>query len=226
MSRTIPPTHQRIATVPIRQKGQRDPEATQRALLAAAVAEFAEKGLAGARIDEIARRSGVNKQLVYHHFGNKDDLYQAALEQVYAEIRARERELKLGDLPPLAALEKLVGFSFDYLTEHPEFVALLNDENRQAARHVGRSKRLQDMHSPLITLLQETLDRGARDGVFRTDLDPLNIYISIAALSYFYFSNGRTLSAIFGSDLGTAKAVAARRRHVVAFALGAMRPVE
>lgn len=210
---------------PVRLKGQRDPEATQRALLAAAVAEFAEKGLAGARIDEIARRSGVNKQLVYHHFGNKDDLYQAALEQVYAEIRAHERELKLGDLPPLAAMEKLVGFSFDYLVEHPEFIALLNDENRQSAPHVGRSKRLQDMHSPLIQLLQETLDRGAREGVFRTDLDPLNIYISLAALSYFYFSNGRTLSAIFDSDLGTAKAVAARRRHVVAFALGALRPI-
>ena len=209
---------------PVRLKGQRDPEATQRALLAAAVAEFAEKGLAGARIDEIARRSGVNKQLVYHHFGNKDDLYQAALEQVYAEIRAHERELKLGDLPPLAAMEKLVGFSFDYLVEHPEFIALLNDENRQSAPHVGRSKRLQDMHSPLIQLLQETLDRGAREGVFRTDLDPLNIYISLAALSYFYFSNGRTLSAIFDSDLGTAKAVA-RRRHVVAFALGALRPI-
>ncbi|CEJ11705.1 HTH-type transcriptional repressor NicS [bacterium YEK0313] len=211
---------------PVRLKGQRDPEATQRALLAAAVAEFAEKGLAGARIDEIARRSGVNKQLVYHHFGNKDDLYQAALEQVYAEIRAHERELKLGDLPPLAAMEKLVGFSFDYLVEHPEFIALLNDENRQSAPHVGRSKRLQDMHSPLIQLLQETLDRGAREGVFRTDLDPLNIYISLAALSYFYFSNGRTLSAIFDSDLGTAKAVAARRRHVVAFALGALRPLD
>ncbi|MCZ0732799.1 TetR/AcrR family transcriptional regulator [Phreatobacter sp. AB_2022a] len=211
---------------PVRLKGQRDPEATQRALLAAAVAEFAEKGLAGARIDEIARRSGVNKQLVYHHFGNKDDLYQAALEQVYAEIRTHERELKLGDLPPLAAMEKLVGFSFDYLVEHPEFIALLNDENRQSAPHVGRSKRLQDMHSPLIQLLQETLDRGAREGVFRTDLDPLNIYISLAALSYFYFSNGRTLSAIFDSDLGTAKAVAARRRHVVAFALGALRPLD
>ena len=214
------------STPPVRLKGQRDPEATQRALLAAAVAEFAEKGLAGARIDEIARRSGVNKQLVYHHFGNKDDLYQAALEQVYAEIRAHERELKLGDLPPLAAMEKLVGFSFDYLVEHPEFIALLNDENRQSAPHVGRSKRLQDMHSPLIQLLQETLDRGAREGVFRTDLDPLNIYISLAALSYFYFSNGRTLSAIFDSDLGTAKAVAARRRHVVAFALGALRPID
>lgn len=221
-----PPDHPIKARPPMRLKGQRDPEATQRALLAAAVAEFAEKGLAGARIDEIARRSGVNKQLVYHHFGNKDDLYQAALEQVYAEIRARERELKLADLAPLAAMEKLVGFSFDYLNEHPEFVALLNDENRQSARHVERSEGLQDMHSPLIELLQETLDRGAREGVFRTDLDPLNIYISVAALSYFYFSNGRTLSAIFGSDLSTTKAVAARRRHVVAFALGALRPAD
>lgn len=203
--------------------GQRDSEATRRALLAAAVAEFAQKGLAGARVDEIARRAGVNKQLVYHHFGNKDDLYQAALELVYTEIREHERALQLGDLPPLAAMERLIGFSFDYLARHPEFVALINDENQQGARHVQRSGRLRQMHSPLIALVGETLEKGARDGVFRADMDPVNVYISIAALSYFYFSNGRTLSAIFGRKLGAPRAAAARRRHVIAFALGALR---
>lgn len=203
--------------------GQRDPEASQRALLDAAVAEFAEKGLAGARVDEIAGRAGVNKQLVYHHFGNKDDLYQAALERVYAEIRERERALKLGDLAPVAAMERLIGFSFDYLVDHPEFVALLTDENRQGARHVQRSERLQEMHSPLIQLIAETLEKGGREGLFRTDLDAVNVYISIAGLSYFYMSNGRTLSAIFGRKLDTAKALAARRKHVIDFALGALR---
>lgn len=210
--------------VPERVRGQRDPEATQRALLAAAVAEFAEKGLAGARVDEIARRAGVNKQLVYHHFGNKEELYRVALEQVYAGIRAQEQALQLGDLPPLAAMERLVGFSFDYLVEHPEFVALLNDENRQGAPHVRGSGRLQEMQSPLIALIGQTLERGGQDGVFRTDMDPVDVYISIAALSYFYFSNNRTLSAIFGRELGSARAVSARRRHVIAFALAALRP--
>lgn len=119
---------------------RRDPVATKAALLRAAVAEFAGKGLAGARIDEIAQRAGVNKQLVYHYFGSKDDIYAAALETVYAEIRERERGLHLGDLPPEAAMERLIGFSFDYLAEHPEFLALLNDENHgKPAMCVARS---------------------------------------------------------------------------------------
>jgi TetR/AcrR family transcriptional regulator len=209
---------------PGRLPGQRDPEATQRALLAAGIAEFAEKGLAGARVDEIARRAGVNKQLVYHHFGNKEALYAAVLEQVYAAIRAEEQAMRLDRLPPLEAMERLIGFSFDYLLRHPEFVALLNDENRQGAPHVGGSPRLRRMQSPLIALLAETLERGGRDGVFRTDMDPVEVYVSIAALSYFYFSNNRTLSAIFGRKLSAKRAVAARRRHVVAFALSALRP--
>ncbi len=203
---------------------RRDPVATKAALLRAAVAEFAGKGLAGARIDEIAQRAGVNKQLVYHYFGSKDDIYAAALETVYAEIREREHALHLGDLSPEAAMERLIGFSFDYLAEHPEFIALLNDENRQEGRHIRGSSRLEEMHSPLISLMQETIARGAKEGVFRADLDPVQLYISIAGLSYFFFSNNRTLSAIFGRALDKPKAVAERRRHIIAFAMGALRP--
>lgn len=202
---------------------RRDPVATKAALLRAAVAEFAAKGLAGARIDEIAQRAGVNKQLVYHYFGSKDDIYAAALETVYAEIREREKALHLTDLPPVAAMERLIGFSFDYLAEHPEFLALLNDENRQEARHIRGSERLEEMHSPLVSLMQQTMERGAAEGLFRRDLDPVQLYISIAGLSYFFFSNNRTLSAIFGRALDTPKAVAERRRHVIAFAMGALR---
>ncbi|MGQ3073201.1 MAG: TetR/AcrR family transcriptional regulator [Ferrovibrionaceae bacterium] len=211
-------------TALIERQGKRDPEASRRALLQAAVTEFAEKGLAGARVDEIARRAGVNKQLVYHYFGNKDDLFRAALEQVYSEIRAREKALALADLPPAAAMERLVGFSFDYLAEHPEFIALLNDENRYGAAHVGASPNMPAMHSPLISLVAATLDRGMRDGVFRGDMDPVQFYISIAGLSYFFFSNNRTLSAIFATNLDSAKAVAVRRRHVIDFAMAALRP--
>jgi TetR/AcrR family transcriptional regulator len=206
------------------ERQRRDPAATRQALLHASVVEFAEKGFAGARVDEIAQRAGVNKQLVYHYFGNKDELYREALESVYAEIRAAELALHLADLPPLAAMERLVGFSFDYLAEHPEFIALLNDENRQGARHVRASDRLEAMHSPLIGVLKTTLERGVRDGVFRADMDPLNLYISIAGLSFFYFANNPTLSAIFGRRLDSPKEVAARRRHVVAFTIAALRP--
>ncbi|SHJ24600.1 transcriptional regulator, TetR family [Roseomonas rosea] len=207
-----------------RAPGRRDPENTRRALLEAAIGEFAAKGLAGARVDEIAARSGVNKQLVYHYFGTKEDLYAAALEEVYAEIRRQEQALHLADLAPLDAMARLVGFSFDYLAGHPEFVALLNDENQHGARHVRQSRQLRAMHSPLIGLVDETLARGAAEGVFRGDLDAVDVYISIAGIAYFYFSNNRTLSAIFGARLDTKAAIARRRRHVIDFVLSALRP--
>ena len=209
---------------PRREPGRRDPESTRRALLDAAIGEFATKGLAGARVDEIAARAEVNKQLVYHHFGTKEDLYTAALEAVYAAIRAKEQALHLGGLPPREAMERLVGFSFDYLHAHPEFVALLNDENQHGGRHVRSSARLQEMHSPLVGMVEETLGRGAREGLFRDDLDAIDLYITIAGISYFFFSNNRTLSAIFGKRLDTRPSIARHRSHVIGFVLAALRP--
>ncbi len=204
--------------------GKRDAEASRRLLLAAARAEFAAKGLMGARVDEIARLAGLNKQLVYHYFGSKDDLYLAVLEGVYAEIRTQERALSLGDLAPEQAMIELIGFSFDYLAAHPDFIALLNDENGQGGRHLAASRRMHEMNSPLIALIRRTLRKGAEQGIFRRDMDALQLYVSIAGLAYFYFSNNRTLSAIFGRDLASARWVAVRRRHVIDFVMAALRP--
>src|SRR6201987_326027 len=116
-----------------------DPEATQKKLLTAARREFASRGLAGARVDDIAERAGVNKQLVYHYFGDKDALYLAVLEWVYEEIRAQERKLNLEGLPPERAIRKLIESSFDHLARHPIFFALPNDKNRNGPRHVRAS---------------------------------------------------------------------------------------
>lgn len=204
--------------------GKRDAEGSRRQLLRAARAAFAAKGLMGARVDEIAREAGLNKQLVYHYFGSKDGLYLAVLERVYGEIREQEQRLSLADLPPEEAMARLVLFSFDYLAAHPDFIALLNDENAQGARHLQRSRRVHEMHSPLLALLRETLRQGATAGLFRDDIDALQLYVSIAGLAYFYFSNNRTLSAIFGRDLATPRAVAARRRHVLDFVMAALAP--
>ena len=201
---------------------QRDSAATRAALLSTAISEFADKGFAGARVDEIANRAGVNKQLLYHHFGNKDDLYRVALETVYSEIREKEKALHLGDLSPLEAMRALIGFSFDYLVEHPEFIKLVSDENAQGAPHAAKSDELTEMHWPLVELLRETLRRGAEQGVLRDDMDPVNVYISIAGISYFFFSNNPTLSAIFGKKLNTKEAIARRRKHVIEFALAAL----
>jgi TetR/AcrR family transcriptional regulator len=207
-----------------RKPQRRNPEATRQKLLSAARREFAGSGLAGARVDEIAARAGVNKQLVYHYFGDKDALYLAVLEWVYEEIRTQERKLKLAGLPPRDAIRKLIESSFDHLASHPDFILLLNDENRGGARHVRRSRRLEAMHSPLVSMVSKILSEGVREGVFRRGINPVHLYISIAGLSYFYFSNTPTLSAIFGKNLASPTARRARRRHVVDLVLQALRP--
>jgi TetR/AcrR family transcriptional regulator len=203
---------------------RRNPAATRQKLLAAARREFAASGLAGARVDEIAARAGVNKQLVYHYFGDKDALYLAVLEWVYEEIRAQERKLNLEGLPPERAIRKLIESSFDHLAAHPDFIVLLDDENRGGARHVRGSRRLEAMHSPLVSMVDTILKQGVRAGTFRRGVDPVHLYISIAGLSYFFFSNTPTLSAIFGTDLGSAAAKRSRRKHVVDLVMQALRP--
>src|SRR6201989_999363 len=203
---------------------RRNPAATRQKLLAAARREFAASGLAGARVDEIAARAGVNKQLVYHYFGDRDALYLAVLEWVYEEIRAKERELNLDGLPPDQAIRKLIESSFDHLAEHPDFIVLLNDENRGGARHVRGSKKIEALHSPLVSLVSKILGEGVRSGAFRKGINPVHLSISISGLSYFFFSNNPTLSAIFGKDLGTPAARRDRRKHVVDLVMQSLRP--
>ncbi len=196
---------------------------TRKVILAAARGEFSAKGLTGARVNEIAARAGVNKQLIYYYFDNKAGLYQAALEAVYAEIRALERELKLGDLPPVDAMASLIGFSFDYLSSHPDFIGMLNHENALGAQYVRASIPITAGNSPLIELVAATLRRGVAAGVFRSGIDPVELYISLAGVSYFFFSNRMTLSSVFGRDLSDPKRVAAYRRHIIALALDGLR---
>jgi TetR/AcrR family transcriptional regulator len=203
---------------------RRDPAATRKKLLTAARREFASSGLACARVDEIAARAGVNKQLVYHYFGDKDALYLAVLEWVYEEIRAQERKLNLEGLPPEQAIKKLIESSFDHLAAHPDFIVLLNDENRGGARHVRGSRKLEAMHSPLVSMVSTILGEGVKTGVFRKGINPVHLYISIAGLSYFFFSNTPTLSAIFGKDLSSRAAKLARRKHVVDLVMHSLRP--
>jgi TetR/AcrR family transcriptional regulator len=209
---------------PAAQTRKRDPAATRAKLLVAARREFAQNGLAGARVDDIALRAGVNKQLVYHYFGDKDALYLAVLEWVYEEIRAQEHKLNLAGLSPEKAIKKLIESSFDHLAAHPDFIVLLNDENRSGAKHVRGSRKLPAMHSPLVSMVSTILAAGVKAGTFRRGVNPVHLYISIAGLSYFFFSNTPTLSAIFGKDFSGAAAKRARRKHVVDLVMQALRP--
>ena len=200
-------------------RNRRNPEATRASILAAARMEFAARGLEGARVDQIAKRAKVNKQLVYYYFGSKDDLYRAALEATYAEIRAMERELDLSALPPREAMEQLICFSLDYLNEHRDFIRMLADENAHGAAHVRASESALRTNSPLLNLIEETLDRGVSQGIFRPGVDPLELYVSIAGMTFFYFANGLTMSAIFGRDLSRKESIESYRRHIVTLTL-------
>ncbi len=198
-------------------------EGTREQLLRAARAAFSEGGLEGARVDDIARRAGINKQLVYHYFGSKDGLYTAVLEQVYHEIREQEAALELDALPAEEAMRKLVEFSFDYLAHSPDFVRIIADENAHEGRHLRNSETMERMNRPIIDLMRKTLERGMEEGVFRRGLDPLHTYLSIAGMSFFYFANAHTLSRAFNRWLAEPSAMAERRAHITDFALNAIR---
>lgn len=198
-------------------------ESTRRNLLTAARAAFAKGGLEGARVDDIARRAGANKQLVYHYFGSKDGLYTAVLEEVYQEIRDQEAALALDAFPPEEAMRKLIEFSFDYLAKSPDFVRILADENAHRGRHLRDSLVVKDLNRPIIDLIRKTLERGVEHGVFRPGLDPLQVYLSIAGMSFFFFANLYTLSRAFDSSLDTPGGAANRRAHIVNFTLNALR---
>jgi len=198
----------------------RDADRSQLAILASARDEFAQRGLAGARMDSIAERAGLNKRLIYYYFGSKDDLFLAVLEGTYANIRQAEQRLHLDEVEPVEAIRRLISFTWHYYLEHPEFITLLNSENLHRAAHLKRSERIQEMNSPLVQLLDEVLERGKRDNLFRAGVDPVQLYISIASLCYFYLSNNDTLSAVFGRNLRAPKAMAQRLSHMTDLVLG------
>jgi len=205
-------------------RNRRNPEATKAAILAAARIEFAERGLEGARVDKIASRAKANKQLVYYYFGSKDGLYTAALEAAYSDIRAHEQQLDLRALPPSAAMVRLIDFSLSYLDEHRDFIRMLADENAHGARHLRDSDLAVRTNSPLLNVIAETLERGVAAGEFRAGVDPLELYVSIAGMTFFYFANGSTMSAIFGRDLTQRAALASYREHIVALTMNGLRP--
>jgi TetR/AcrR family transcriptional regulator len=187
---------------------------TREAILQAAIAEFAEHGYSGARVERIVERADTNMRLVYVHFGSKEELYGAALEAVYAEIRAKERDLNLADLTPRLAMEKLIDFTIDHFLNHPAFRSLTTYENLAGGQTVAKSRTIAALSSPLIETIRGVLDRGQRDGVFHRSVDPLQLYVSIVALSSHHLSNVHTLSATFQTDLASAKWRAERAEHV------------
>jgi TetR/AcrR family transcriptional regulator len=208
---------------PERRRRQRNPALTARDILVAAREEFCEYGFDGARVDRIAERASANKRLLYHYYGNKEALYSAVLLDAYREIREGEHELHLQELAPVEAMRKLVSFTFDHFLKNPWFIRLLATENILRAEFVKRMPEVPALHSPIVAQIRTVLAAGQKEGLFRSGVDPVHLYISVAGVSYFFFSNIHTLSVIFSTPLGGNEQIEARRQHVQDVILGYLR---
>jgi TetR/AcrR family transcriptional regulator len=186
---------------------------TRDMILTGARAEFSEKGFDGARIDEIALRAGVNKNLLYHHYGSKDGLFTALLESTYATMRARQKDLRLRGMDPVQGMRKLVVFTGRIWIQFPEFLRLLQSENLIGGRHVRASPGIREMYNPLLETIDDLLKRGTRAKLFRKGIDPIDLYISISALTAHFISNAHTFEAIFGQRLLTPRRLRQRLEH-------------
>jgi TetR/AcrR family transcriptional regulator len=193
-------------------------------VLGAAVHEFAESGFAGARVDSIAERAGVNKQALYYHFGSKEQLFQAALASIYDQLHVAAPDWESG-LSPIAAMAEFVGTIFDFMGEHQDGTAMIAHENRLHGTHLTPEVRQRVRHTvePLIAAIGDILARGQAQGEFSRAIDATQLYLTIISLCMFSFANAFTLSAIVGHDLLGKAALAARKHHVVSFVAAGLR---
>ena len=201
--------------VAAKQPRTNDPARTMADIIEVATREFADKGLAGARIDAIAAATRTSKRMIYYYFGSKEALYLAVLEEAYRRIRAVELDAHLDDLAPEDALRKLVGHTVAYQWQHPEFVRLVQGENIQRARYLSQSKVIRKLNAAAIDGLRRVLERGQKAKVFRAAIDPVDLHMSISALSVFNVANRHTFGLIFQRDLESASALVERRDSIV-----------
>lgn len=179
----------------------RDAERTKAEILAVATAEFADRGYAGARINEIADKTRTTKRMIYYYFGGKEQLYIAVLEHEYHRIRSLERQLDVEHLDPVEAVRELCGLTFDHHEAHPEFIRLVSIENIHHAEHLTGSASLSGMANPALDVLGTILERGWAAGLFRDDVDALDVHQFISAYCVFRTANRHTFGAIFGRDM-------------------------
>ncbi|MGL5116976.1 MAG: TetR/AcrR family transcriptional regulator [Beijerinckiaceae bacterium] len=205
------------------QSWTQDPEGVRRAILLAAREEFAEKGLSGTRVDDIAARIATAKRMIFYYFGSKQGLYIAVLEQAYADIRAIERGLDMSGLPPREALAELVGFTFDYHVDNPAFVRLVMVENIHHGQHLRMSERIGRLNSSAIEVIRDICQRGMEAGVFRAGVSPVELHLSISALCFYNVANRATVQLGFGIDMVDPEFRGRRRQCVIDMILRSVR---
>jgi AcrR family transcriptional regulator len=196
---------------------------TRDSILQAAVKVFAERGLGGGRINLISRAARSNERMIYYYFGSKEKLFIEVIGKVYRDMWEAERALNLDLENPESALRQIVQFTMNHYLAHPEMLTLLNNENLHKGKYVSKSKAMKELSSPALELMGRIYRRGVKDGVFRSRIAPLHIYLAILALNYFYVSNRYTLSAFLGIDLLDHENLSAWRDWVADVLLRAVR---
>ncbi|SDD78329.1 TetR/AcrR family transcriptional regulator [Glycomyces harbinensis] len=179
----------------------RDGHRTRSEILEVATREFSAHGLAGARVDEIAAKTRTTKRMIYYYFGSKERLYLEVLEQAYANIRFLERQVDVEHLDPVAAIRRLAGLTFDHHESHSDFIRLVAIENIHEARHLAKSESLPGLAEPAVAVVGRILDRGQAAGIFRDDVDALDVHMMISSYCVFRIANRHTFNTVFGRDL-------------------------
>jgi AcrR family transcriptional regulator len=200
-----------------------DAEETRNNILEIAAREFADKGLSGARIDEIAEKTNSSKRMIYYYFGGKEELYRAVLERSYGQIRAREDDANFEMLAADKALIAHIEHTFDYHVEHPEFVRLVMNENIHHGAHIGHVEGLKERNKSVIASLQAIIDKGVADGIFRAGIDPVDLHMSVSALCFYNVSNRYTFASNFGVDMSSPKSLKKRRAQITEIVLAWVR---
>lgn len=179
----------------------RNAEQTRADILQVATSEFAAHGFAGSRIDEIASLTRTTKRMIYYYFGSKEGLYLAAIETAYTVIRELERELDIDHLEPVAALRELAEATYDHHTSHRDFVRLVAIENVHRAEFISKSEVIPTLNATAIETAEGVLRRGVDAGLFRDDIDALDLHMIISAYAVFHVANRYTFRTLFGRDL-------------------------
>jgi AcrR family transcriptional regulator len=193
----------------------RDAAASRADILRAATDEFAARGLDGARIDSIARRTRTTRAMIYYYFKSKEALYRAVLEEAYRGIREAEKDLDLAHLPAKDAMAELVSFTFDYYQAHPEFVALVVAENQSGGRHIRRMARIRRLNASIVDTIAQVLERGQRESTLRAGVNPVELHMTIAALGWFQIANRHTFGYLFRRDFAQAATIGRDRERII-----------
>ena len=183
------------------ERRSRDPERTKEEILVVATQEFAERGFAGARVDEIASQTRTTKRMIYYYYGSKERLYLAALERAYEDIRVTEASVDVEHLDPVTAVRTLAQLTFDRHEANPDFSRLISQENVQRAQFVSAASGFPGLDRPIVKMLDHALERGREQGVFVRDIDALDLHMLISSFCFFRINNRYTFAASFGRNL-------------------------